>query len=62
MRSAPAHLVPGGALLIEHGRDQGADVRALFDAAGFLEVDTGLDIEHRERVTHGVMPGGASLG
>lgn len=60
--SAPAHLVPGGALLIEHGRDQGPAVRALFEAAGFLDIDTGLDVEHRERVTHGVMPGGASLG
>ncbi|MCC8364064.1 peptide chain release factor N(5)-glutamine methyltransferase [Lysobacter sp. A6] len=62
VRTAPTHLVPGGALLIEHGRDQGPAVRALFEAAGFLDIDTGLDVEHRERVTHGVMPGGASLG
>jgi len=29
---------------------------------GGFEQRTGLDVEHRERVTHGVMPGGASLG
>jgi release factor glutamine methyltransferase len=62
VRTAPAHLKPGGALLIEHGRDQGAAVRDLFVDAGLLDIDTGLDVEGRDRVTSGVKPGGASLG
>ena len=62
VRTAPPHLKPGGALLIEHGRDQGAAVRALFAQAGFIDIDTGLDMERRERVTSGVKPGGPALG
>ena len=62
VRTAPAHLKPGGALLIEHGRDQGAAVRALFADAGLIDIDTGLDMERRERVTSGIKPGGPSLG
>lgn len=50
---APDHLHPGGWLLVEHGWRQGAAVRALFTAAGFIEVDTGRDLEGRERVTLG---------
>lgn len=50
---APAHLLPEGWLLIEHGHDQGAPVRALFTAAGFLRVTTARDLEGRERVTLG---------
>jgi release factor glutamine methyltransferase len=62
VRTAPAHLKPGGALLVEHGRDQGAAVRALFTQAGLIDIDTGLDMERRERVTSGIKPGGPSLG
>ena len=62
VRTAPANLKPGGALLIEHGRDQGAAVRALFADAGLIDIDTGVDMERRERVTSGVKPGGPSLG
>ena len=62
LRGAPAQLKPGGALLIEHGFDQGEAVRALFAGAGFIEIDTGLDVEQRERVTSGCMPGGQALG
>lgn len=50
---APAHLLPEGWLLIEHGHDQGAAVRSLFIAAGFLRVTTARDLESRERVTLG---------
>jgi len=55
---ALARLQPGGALLVEHGWDQGAAVRALFEAAGFVDVDTARDVEQRERVTTGHAPGG----
>ena len=47
------HLQPGGWLLVEHGWNQGAAVRALFAASGFIDVETALDLEGRERVTLG---------
>ena len=53
---APAHLSPGGWLLLEHGWTQGAAVRALLQAAGFVEVSTHRDLEARDRVTLGRMP------
>lgn len=55
-RDVPAHLEPGGWLLIEHGWDQGAAVRALLEAHGFVEVETARDLEQRDRVTLGRMP------
>ncbi|EPG2416496.1 peptide chain release factor N(5)-glutamine methyltransferase [Stenotrophomonas maltophilia] len=51
-----AHLLPGGWLLIEHGWDQGVAIRALFDAAGFTEVQTVQDLEQRDRITLGRRP------
>lgn len=51
--TAPAHLLPGGWLLLEHGWDQGAAIRALLLAAGFVEVATRTDLEQRDRVTLG---------
>ncbi|MBH1587090.1 peptide chain release factor N(5)-glutamine methyltransferase [Stenotrophomonas maltophilia] len=51
-----AHLRPGGWLLIEHGWDQGAAIRALFEAAGFAEVQTVQDLEQRDRITLGRRP------
>ncbi len=54
--AAPAHLSPGGWLLLEHGWTQGAAVRALLQAAGFVEVSTHRDLEERDRVTLGRMP------
>lgn len=50
---APAHLKVGGWLLLEHGWQQGAAVRALLDAAGFSEVSSVRDLENRERVSLG---------
>lgn len=54
---AGAHLLPGGWLLIEHGWDQGAAIRALFEHAGFEQVHTERDLEQRDRVTRGCLPG-----
>jgi len=56
VRDAPAHLRPGGWLLVEHGWRQGAAVRALFDAAGFIDIGTERDLEGRDRVTLGQHP------
>ncbi len=50
---APAHLRADGWLLLEHGFQQGAAIRALLHARGFDAVATCLDLEQRERVTLG---------
>jgi len=54
--AAPAHLAPGGWLLLEHGWDQGAAIRALLAAAGFADVATETDLEQRDRVSLGRLP------
>lgn len=54
---APSHLLPGGWLLIEHGRDQGGAVRSLLASAGLVDVATGRDLEGRERVSLARAPG-----
>lgn len=53
VRDSPAHLEPGGWLLLEHGWEQGDAVRALLREAGFTEVATMRDLEGRDRVTLG---------
>jgi len=53
VRDAPMHLSTGGWLLLEHGWEQGAAVRALFEASGYVEVTTHRDLEARERVSCG---------
>ncbi|NUS38996.1 MAG: peptide chain release factor N(5)-glutamine methyltransferase [Lysobacter sp.] len=53
VRDAPAHLLGGGWLLLEHGYDQGEAVRALLRDADFAEVATRQDLEARDRVTLG---------
>jgi len=50
---APRHLVHGGHLLVEHGFDQGGDVRRMFDCAGLRRVTTHRDVAGHERVTLG---------
>jgi release factor glutamine methyltransferase len=47
---APSRLAPGGWLLLEHGRDQGAAVRARLAAAGFADVATLPDLQGLDRV------------
>jgi release factor glutamine methyltransferase len=51
--AAPAHLNPGGWLLLEHGFDQAAAVRALLQAAGFGQVRTRRDLAGQERSSGG---------
>ncbi len=50
---APAHLLPGGWLLLEHGYDQGEAVSALFEAQGFIEVEELRDLQGHGRVALG---------
>jgi release factor glutamine methyltransferase len=50
-RGAPPRLVADGWLLLEHGHDQGAEVRALLAESGWREIATHRDAEARERVT-----------
>lgn len=51
--TAPAHLAPGGWLLLEHGADQGAAVRAILAGAGLDAVHTVRDLAGLERVSGG---------
>jgi release factor glutamine methyltransferase len=51
--AAPAHLAPGGWLLLEHGADQGAAVRAILAGAGLDAVHTVRDLAGLERVSGG---------
>ncbi|HNJ76598.1 MAG: peptide chain release factor N(5)-glutamine methyltransferase [Rhodocyclaceae bacterium] len=48
---APAHLVAGGLLLIEHGYDQAEAVRGLLQAGPFTEIATWQDLSGNDRVT-----------
>ena len=52
-RDSPRHLRANGWLLLEHGFDQGADVRTLLTLAGLSSVTTGVDIDGLDRVTCG---------
>jgi release factor glutamine methyltransferase len=51
--NARRHLDPAGWLLFEHGWNQGAAARGLLDSAGYTEVFTEQDLEHRDRVSGG---------
>jgi release factor glutamine methyltransferase len=55
-RAAGQHLLPGGALMVEVGFDQAADVRALFEAAGFGSVRALRDLGGIDRVVAAVRP------
>ncbi|QIZ77084.1 peptide chain release factor N(5)-glutamine methyltransferase [Ferrimonas lipolytica] len=51
--TAPRHLNQGGYLMIEHGYDQGAVVKDIFERAGFANVRVGQDYGQRDRYTLG---------
>jgi len=53
---APARLRRGGWLLLEHGSEQGAQVRGLLRRLGYEDVRTERDLAGRERVTEGRRP------
>jgi release factor glutamine methyltransferase len=52
---APAHLVPGGALLFEHGYDQAEAAAALLVRAGFTRLVSRPDIAGIPRVAGGII-------
>lgn len=57
IEQAPAHLQPGGWLLLEHGYDQAETVRALFtQAGGWQAVQSRRDLAGIERCTGAQRP------
>jgi release factor glutamine methyltransferase len=52
---APAHLKPGGWLLLEHGYDQAEPVHAILAAAGFADLVSLPDLAGIPRVAGGMM-------
>jgi release factor glutamine methyltransferase len=52
---AGAFLTDGGILLTEIGADQGAQVKATLEAAGFLEVSVFQDLAGRDRIARAVI-------
>lgn len=51
---AGRHLLPGAALMLEHGHDQGARVREMMLGRGFAAVRTERDAAGHERVSVGI--------
>ncbi|OQX33585.1 MAG: protein-(glutamine-N5) methyltransferase, release factor-specific [Oceanospirillales bacterium LUC14_002_19_P2] len=47
------HLKTGGWLLLEHGYDQGADVRTILNQQHYTEIETLRDLAGHERITRG---------
>ena len=56
IKGAPAHLEPGGWLLMEHGYDQASQVRELLTEHGYVDVASWRDLAGIERVTGGRAP------
>jgi release factor glutamine methyltransferase len=54
---APAHLLPGAWLLLEHGHDQGDAVRVRLAQAGFVAPTTRADLAGLPRCTGARWPG-----
>lgn len=54
---APDFLMAGGRLLVEIGPTQAKDVSALFDAAGLSDIRIIPDLDGRDRVVLGRIPG-----
>lgn len=53
---APAWLTSRGTLLLEIGTGQGSAVAAMFDAAGFVDVQIHRDLAHHDRFVQGTRP------
>lgn len=56
INGAPAYLVAGGVLAVEHGYNQGEAVREIFSAAGFSAPETLKDYGGNDRLTWGALP------
>lgn len=57
VQHAPAHLAPGGCLLLEHGHDQAEAVCALLRQRGFADVQSKQDLAGIARCSGGRWPG-----
>jgi len=53
---APAHLLPGAWLLLEHGFDQAPAVRQLLASQGFVQVQSRNDLAGIQRCSGGQWP------
>lgn len=53
---APAHLQPGGWLLLEHGYDQAEAVRALLAQSHFEQIESRVDLGGHQRISLGRLP------
>lgn len=53
---APAHLLPGGWLICEHGHDQAEACTALLRQSGFIHIFTARDLAGIHRVSGGRRP------
>jgi release factor glutamine methyltransferase len=53
IKQAPKHLANNGRLLLEHGFDQGDQVRFLLKQAGFCAINTNQDLSGHDRVSVG---------
>ena len=62
VQQAPAHLVNGGWLLLEHGWDQAGSVRELLAQAGFEAVQSRRDLSGIERCSGGLWAGSPRTG
>lgn len=51
---APAHLVAGGRVILEHGFDQAAAIGELLQRRGFVDIESARDLAGHERVTEAV--------
>lgn len=54
---APAHLNPGGRLLLEHGWDQAEAVARLLKQKGFTDITNERDLAGQARLSHARIPG-----
>jgi release factor glutamine methyltransferase len=50
---APERLLPNGFLLVEHGYDQQAMIKGLFESAGLIDIQTITDSSHQPRAVLG---------
>lgn len=56
IEQAPAHLLDGGWLLLEHGFEQAEAVRELLSRRGFTAVDSRRDLGGHQRISVGQWP------
>ncbi|MBE8214917.1 MAG: peptide chain release factor N(5)-glutamine methyltransferase [Endozoicomonadaceae bacterium] len=53
IEEAPNYLKQGGYLMLEHGSEQGFNVRTKLKQFGFTAITTSLDLQHLDRTTQG---------